>query len=53
MILTIRKRHESMEDQFDDPDDNMSIGDVDIVPTTAFTNDELDKYLKMSIEDIY
>ncbi|CAF3858848.1 unnamed protein product [Rotaria sordida] len=48
-----KKKHKSMEDQFADPDDVGGINAIDMVSTTTVKNDELDKYLKMNIEDIY
>ncbi|CAF1590541.1 unnamed protein product, partial [Rotaria magnacalcarata] len=46
-----------MEDQFADPDDHSNNG-IDTLSTTTtttavFRNDELDKYLKMNIEEIH
>ncbi|CAF1392349.1 unnamed protein product [Rotaria sp. Silwood1] len=48
-----KKNHKSMEDQFADPDDVGGIDSIDMVLTTIVKNDELDKYLRMNIEDIY
>ncbi|CAF4309979.1 unnamed protein product, partial [Rotaria sp. Silwood2] len=48
-----KKKHKSMEDQFADPDDVGGIDGIDMVSTTTVKNDELDKYLRMNIEDIY
>jgi hypothetical protein len=48
-----KKKHKSMEDQFADPDDMDNIDDIDTVSSTTSKNDELDKYLRMSIEDTY
>src|ERR1700722_13552286 len=49
---TSKKKHRTMEDQFVDPDDN---DETDIVASTSTTTqqkaDELDKYLKISIDD--
>ena len=44
------KKHKSMEDQFADPDDSNS---SDVNSTATFKNDELEKYLRMNIEDIH
>ncbi|CAF4530613.1 unnamed protein product [Rotaria sp. Silwood2] len=48
-----KKKHKSMEDQFADPDDNSNIHDIHTLPTASFRNDELDRYLRMNIEDIH
>ncbi|CAF1396390.1 unnamed protein product [Rotaria sordida] len=48
----VKKKHKSMEDQFADPDDDDSC-DVKSTPTTTIKNDELEKYLRMNIEDVY
>jgi hypothetical protein len=42
-----------MEDQFTDPDDDGNTYDLNSASTTASTNDELDRYLRMNIDDIY
>ena len=47
-----KKKHRTIEDQFVDPDDdqdNISSGNT----ASAQANDELDKYLKMPIDDQY
>ncbi|CAF4086103.1 unnamed protein product [Rotaria sordida] len=48
-----KKKHKSMEDQFADPDEVGGIDGIDMVLATTVKNDELDKYLRMNIEDIY
>ncbi|CAF1603766.1 unnamed protein product [Adineta ricciae] len=48
-----KKKHKSMEDQFADPDDVNIDSENDIISVSASKNDELDKYLRMSIDDIY
>jgi hypothetical protein len=48
-----KKKHKLMEDQFADPEDINIDDDINIVSTTTFRNDELDEYLRMTIEDIY
>ena len=48
-----KKKHKSMEDQFADPEDINMNDDINIVPRSTFKNDELDKYLRMIIDDIY
>ena len=48
-----KKKHKSMEDQFADPEDINMNDDINIVSRSTFKNDELDKYLRMIIDDIY
>ena len=48
-----KKKHKSMEDQFADPEDINMNDDINIVSKLTFKSDELDKYLRMTIEDIY
>jgi hypothetical protein len=42
-----------MDHTFTDPDYINGIGDFRLVLTATSTIDELDRYLKMNIEDIY
>ena len=42
-----------MEDQFADPEDINMNDDINIVSRSTFKNDELDKCLRMIIDDIY
>ncbi|CAM4851537.1 unnamed protein product, partial [Rotaria magnacalcarata] len=42
-----------MEDQFADPDDDANNYDVNVTSTTIVKNDELERYLRMNIEDKY
>ncbi|CAF2020667.1 unnamed protein product, partial [Rotaria magnacalcarata] len=42
-----------MEDQFTDPDDNSGTDDIGPTAMITFKNDELERYLRMNIEDIY
>ena len=48
-----KKKHKTMEDQFADPDDDVNNYDINSTPTTTVKNDELERYLRMNIEDKY
>ncbi|CAF3359819.1 unnamed protein product [Rotaria socialis] len=48
-----KKKHKKMEDQFADPDDDVNNYDVNVTSTTIVKNDELERYLRMNIEDKY
>ena len=48
-----RKKYRSMEEQFQDPDDNSGIDASGTFGSTTLKNDELDKYLNMGIEDVH
>ncbi|CAF1445316.1 unnamed protein product [Adineta ricciae] len=48
-----KNKHKSMEGQFADPDDVNVDSENDLISASASKNDELDKYLRMSIDDIY
>jgi len=49
-----KKKHRTIEDQFVDPDDDEDNDTLGLNPTSnPQANDELDKYLKMSIDDQY
>ncbi|CAF4026456.1 unnamed protein product [Rotaria magnacalcarata] len=52
-ILGLSEQHKSMEDQFTDPDDNSGTDDIGPTAMITFKNDELERYLRMNIEDIY
>ena len=45
------KKHKSMEKQFVDPDDSSNTDNIYTGSTERIKNDELDKYLRMNIED--
>ena len=47
------KKYKSMEEQFADPDDNSNIENIYTRSTETILNDELDKYLRMNVEDSY
>ena len=49
----LRKKYKSMEEQFADPDDNSNIDNIYTGSTERIKNDELDKYLRINIEDSY
>ncbi|CAF4945092.1 unnamed protein product, partial [Rotaria sp. Silwood1] len=49
--IDIYDRHE--EDQFADPDEDDNNNDINLSATTTLKNNELDKYLRINIEDIY
>ncbi|CAF2519739.1 unnamed protein product [Rotaria sp. Silwood2] len=51
-FLTFKEKHKSMEDQFADLDDNNSC-EGNSTPTTTINNDELEKYLRMNIDNVY
>ncbi|CAF3419947.1 unnamed protein product [Rotaria socialis] len=42
-----------MQDKFADPDDNSDTDDIGPIAMITFKNDELERYLRMNIEDIY
>ena len=48
-----KKKHKSMEDQFADPEDINTDDDTNIVSRSTCKTDELYKYLRMTIDDIY
>ncbi|CAF3426928.1 unnamed protein product [Rotaria sp. Silwood1] len=48
----LKKKHKSIEDQFADPDDNNSC-EGNLTPTSTIKNDELEKYLRMNIDNVY
>jgi hypothetical protein len=53
IVEPAKKKHKSMEDQFADPDDIDIDDDNDLISTTISKNDELEKYLRMNIGDVY
>ena len=53
VVEPAKKKHKSMEDQFADPDDADNNDDIDLISTTTSKNDELNKYLRMNIDDAY
>jgi len=48
-----KKKHKSMKDQFADPDEIDTNDDIDLISATTSKNDELNKYLRMNIDDAY
>ena len=53
IVELAKKKHKSMEDQFADPEDVDISDDIDLVSATSSKNDELNKYLRMNIDDAY
>jgi len=50
---SIKRKHQTIEDQFVDPDDDNDQSFISIGTATNPIIDGLDKYLKMSIDDQY
>lgn len=48
-----KKKHKTMEDQFADPDDGTDTHDIDSTSASTVKTDELERYLRMNIEEIY
>ncbi|CAF1387254.1 unnamed protein product [Rotaria magnacalcarata] len=49
----VKTKHKSTEDQFADPDDDITNKDAMTTPTVQSKTDELERYLRMNIEDVY
>ncbi|CAF1072535.1 unnamed protein product [Rotaria magnacalcarata] len=49
----VKKKHKSIEDQFADPDDDITNKDAMTTPAVQSKTDELERYLRMNIEDVY
>ncbi|CAF5226141.1 unnamed protein product, partial [Rotaria magnacalcarata] len=48
----VKKKHKSIKDQFADPDDDITNKDAMTTPAVQSKTDELERYLRMNIEDV-